>query len=119
MEILIIDHLEIVRDKPQDNFEKRVMHEFARRLGVTPKEIIEHNKKPHISEIRQLYCKLRNEMHGISYSATAREIERTHTAVIKGVKRINDLLYLKDEKVVKMWNKVKDISVLYISNDGY
>ena len=117
MEIFLIDHLEIVRNKPQDNFEKRVMSEFARRLGVTPKEIIEHNKKPHISEIRHLYCKLRNEMHGISYSAIAREIERTHTSVIKGLKRINDLLFVKDEKVVKMWNIVKDISILNMSND--
>lgn len=116
MEILIVDHFEIVGNKQLDNCYKGVMLEFTKRLGLKPKEIIEHNKKPHISEIRQLYYKLRVEMHGMSYSATGREIGRTHTAVMRGVERINDLIFWKDEKVVKMWNMVKDVSGVNITS---
>ena len=110
---IVIDYLEVVEFTLVKNNENRVLNEFAKRLKVTPKQILEHNKTPYFSEIRQLYCKLRSEMHGISYSETAREIGRTHTSVINGVKRINDLLFWKDRNIVKMWNRVKDTPGMY------
>ena len=94
--------------------ENKVMNEFANRVGVTPLQIIAHNKSAHICDIRHLYCKLRHERHGVTYAGTGREIGRTHTTVKYGVRRINDLLYLNDKKIVTMWNKVRDISGLYI-----
>ena len=64
--------------------------------------------------IRHLYCKLRCEIHGLSYSAMGREIGRADTTVKYGVKQINDLLYLKNKKTIGMWNRVKDISVTHM-----
>lgn len=92
---------------------KRVMKEFAKRLDVTPHQIMEHSKKQRISDIRNLYCKLRHDEHGVNYTATGREIGRSSATVNHGVRRINDLLSLKDEKIVKMWDMVKDISTSY------
>ena len=95
-------------------YENRVLHEFAKQLNVTPMHIIEQNKNRHISDIRQLYCKLRYEMHGANYSAIGREIGRTHTAVRYGILRINDLLFLKDRNIVTKWNRVKNIPGFYM-----
>lgn len=87
----------------------RVLNEFAKKMGVTPQEIIEQNKKNKISDIRKLYCKLRCEVHHINFSRTGREIGRSHTAVRHSLRVINDLLELNTPAVVEMWNKVKDI----------
>ena len=92
----------------------RVMIEFAKRMNVTPMEIIQHNKSANISDIRQLYCKLRHESHGVTYTATGRELDRSHTAVKYGVMHINDLLLMKDKKTVELWNKVSNISGYYL-----
>ena len=87
----------------------RVLREFAKRLGICPLQITIYNKSSGISDIRYLYCKLRCENHGLSYSAIGREINRAYPTVIYGVKRINDLLDAKDDNIVEKWNKVKDI----------
>ena len=92
-----------------EKYEKKIMNEFARRLGVTPMQIIEKNRASHITDIRHIYCKLRHDMHGLKYTAVASEIDRTPKAVKKGVIRIDDMLYVKDIKVVTMWNRVKCI----------
>ena len=97
-----------------ERIENKVMNEFARRLNVTPMEIIEHNKSSHISVVRQLYCKLRHDWHGVTYMAIGHEIGRAHTTVKYGVERINELLKSNDKKIVKMWNRVRDISGLYL-----
>ncbi len=96
------------------NSENKVMNEFAKRLNVTPRQIIEHNKSELICVIRHLYCKLRCDIHGLSYTAMGREIGRADTTVRYGVMQINDLLYLKNKKTIEMWNRVKDISVSHI-----
>ena len=96
--------------------ENKVMDEFARRLDVTPLQIKEPNKSSHICDVRHLYCKLRHDWHGVNYSATGREIGRAHTTVKYGVKRINKLLMKNDKKILKMWNRVRDISGLYVSD---
>ena len=90
--------------------ENKVLNEFAERLNVTPMQIIQQDKRSEISDIRHLYCKLRHDEHSVNYSATGREINRTHTAVRYGVKRINVLLQVKDKKTTKMWSKVENIS---------
>ena len=96
--------------------EKSIMKEFAMRLNVTPKQIMEHNKSSQICHIRYLYCKLRHEIHGVSYSATGREIGRDNTTVRYGILRINNLLSKNDPKMMEIWNTVKDISATYIAN---
>ena len=97
-----------------DYSENRVLNEFAKRLDVTPMQIIQHNKSSHICDIRHLYCKLRHDRHGETYSATGREIGRAHATVKYGVSRINDLLDMNDKKIVAMWNRVRDISGFYL-----
>jgi chromosomal replication initiation ATPase DnaA len=89
--------------------ENKVLIEFAKRMNVTPMEIIQHNKSTSISDIRHLYCKLRHENHGVNYSATGRELDRSHTAVIYAVMHINDLLLMKDKRIAEMWKRVKNI----------
>ena len=98
----------------QKESENKVIIDFAKQFNVTPMQIIQQNKRPQISDIRHLYCKLRCEKHGVSYSATAREIGRSHTAVRYAVKRINNMLCKNDEKIVAMWEKVKDVPGYYI-----
>ncbi len=87
----------------------QVMDEFARRMAVSPMEIIARNKSAQISEIRHLYCKLRHDAHGVSCSEIAREIGRTFDTVKYGVNRINDMLLIGDQRVMEMWDGVKDI----------
>ena len=91
-----------------------VMSEFAKRIGVEPKQIIERNKGTHITDIRHLYCKLRYDMHDLTYTATGREIGRSHSTVKYGVERINSLLRYNDKIIVELWNKVKNIPELYL-----
>ena len=90
--------------------ENRVMNEYAMRLNITPMEIIQYNNRAHISDIRHLYCKLRHDRHGVTYSETGREIGRAHATVKYAVMRINDLLNMNDKKIMKMWNRVRYIS---------
>ena len=106
--------MEKIKNEQLKRSENRVMNEFAKRMNVTPMQIIKHNKSSQISDIRHLYCKLRHDRHGVTYSATGREIGRAHATVKYGVMRINDLLYLNDKKIAKMWHRVRDISGLYI-----
>ena len=102
-----------------ERIENKVLSKFAKRLNVTPKQIIQHNKHSDISDIRHLYCKLRHDKHGLSYSAAGREIDRSSATARYGAMRINKLLRLNDKKTVEMWNRVKDISgyIYLINND--
>ena len=102
--------MEKIKNEQLKRSENRVMNEFAKRMNVTPMQIIKHNKSSQISDIRHLYCKLRHDRHGVTYSATGREIGRAHATVKYGVMRINDLLFLTDKKTIELWNKVRDIS---------
>ncbi|NLC49673.1 MAG: hypothetical protein GX762_04790 [Bacteroidales bacterium] len=97
-----------------ENCENWVMYEFAKRLGITPMQLIAPNKKPRISDVRQLYCKLRYELHGLTFVELGEELGRAHTTVRYGVLRINDLLRLNDKRTLAMWNRVRDISELPI-----
>lgn len=90
--------------------ENSVLHEFAKKMGVTPRQILEPNKSDYICDIRHLYCYLRCKVHKESYSAVGLEINRSHTAVSKGVKRIENLFELKYKNIEVKWNKVKNIS---------
>lgn len=102
----------IKNNRPEPTVNK-VMTEFAKRFGVSPMQIISQDTCSHISDIRHLYCKLRYECHGLTYTETAREIGRASTTVSYGVKRINNLLFLKNKKIVTMWKRVKNIGDLY------
>ena len=110
--------MEKIKNEQLKRSENRVMNEFAKRMNVTPMQIIKHNKSSQISDIRHLYCKLRHDRHGVTYSATGREIGRAHATVKYGVMRINDLLFLKDKKTIELWNKVRDISGYYLWGEG-
>lgn len=94
--------------------ENKVLMEFAKLFNVTPTEITEQNKNRHLSDIRHLYCKLRYEMHGASYSTIAREIDRTHTTVKYGIMRVNNLIHVNEKKIVTMWNRAKNIMGYYL-----
>ena len=89
--------------------DNRVLQEFAKKMGVAPKQIMEQNKSPQITEIRYLYFKLRCEMHGISFSQAGREIGRSPATVKYGVKQINYFLGSNYPKLHEMWEKIKDI----------
>lgn len=93
--------------------ENKILIEFARIIGIPPIHIIIKNQDSHICDIRHLYCKLRYDMHGQNYSKIGREINRTHTAVRYGISRINDLLFIEDEEIINIWEKVKNISGFY------
>jgi chromosomal replication initiation ATPase DnaA len=96
-----------------DTNENKVLIEFAKLLNVTPIQIIAKNKIRHICDIRQLYCKLRYEVHGATYLEIAHEIDRDLTTVRKGLMRINNLLDVDNTKIVTMWNRVKDTPGFY------
>lgn len=88
---------------------KRVLIEFTKLLNITPAQLIEENKNQIICEMRHLYCKLRCDIHKVSFATTGIEINRHCSTVGKGVRRINNLLSFEDERVVAIWNLVKDI----------
>lgn len=94
--------------------QNNVLREFAKRIGVAPKQIVERNKGACITDIRHLYCKLRYDMHGLTYTATGREIGRSHSTVKYGVERINNLLRYNDKIIVELWNRVRNIPELYL-----
>ena len=108
------ENIEAIITELLDDSENRVIKEFSKLLGIKPMQLIEQNKNRRLSDMRQLYCKLRYEMHGISYTKIGREISRSHTAVKYGVTRINDLLLIEDPEVVPMWRKVRYIPGFYL-----
>ena len=97
----------------QNESDNKVIIEFAKLFDVTPMQIIARINNQKISDIRHLFCKLRCENHGLSYTETGREIGRTPATVRYAVRRINDLLSLNDLKIVEMWDKVKGIPGYY------
>ena len=103
--------MEIINLELQESNENRIINEFAKRLQISPLQLIEQNKNRRISDARQLYCKLRYDRHGLSYKELGHELDRAHTTVRYGVLRINNLL-LNDKRILTMWNMVKDISEL-------
>lgn len=107
-------HMKTIKNETLERNENWVMNEFAKRFDVNPMQIIEQNKSAHICSIRHLYCKLRHDKHGISYSATGREIGRCHSTVKYAVTRINKLLLVNNKRMIAMWNKVRDISESYL-----
>ena len=94
--------------------ENNVLIEFAKRFNIAPELIILPNKASEISELRQLYCKLRHENHGLNLAATGREINRKHSTVRYAVKRINELLQTKDPRTEALWKRVEDIPGFYM-----
>ena len=84
-------------------------------LNVTPMQIIEKNKNREISVIRILYYKLRYDMHGESFTEIGRETDRYYTTVRRGIERANELLSY-DKQTIQMWNSIKSIPGLYLSN---
>ena len=99
---------------PLEVTENKVLIEFAKLMGVTPIQIKAKNKIRQMSDMRHLYCKLRYEMHSVTYSAIGREIDRHAATVRYGVVRINNMLLLNDRKIVAMWNRIKDIPGFYL-----
>ena len=108
----------ISKNHPLKDIENKVLIEFTKQFYVTPTQIIEKNKKRHMCDIRHVYCKLRYEMHGATFSDIAHEIDRTYTSVRSGVMRINNLLEANDHKIVAMWNRVKDIEGCFYVEQG-
>ena len=79
-------------NKTLERTENKVLIEFAKLMGVTPTQIKAKNKIRQMSDMRHLYCKLRYEMHSVTYSAIGREIDRQAATVRYGVMRITPLL---------------------------
>lgn len=88
--------------------EHEVLVEYTRRVGVTPIELIEPNKSMEICDLRCLYYKLRHENHGLKYTKIEEEVNRHHTTISRGVKRIS-IVIKYDERIAACWEKVKDI----------
>ena len=103
-----------MKTKPLNHNENSVLHEFAKRLNITPMQIIEQNRKSSITDVRHLYCTLRRQCHGATYSDTALEISRSPATVKYAVARITDLLRMGDKKITALWDKVKDIPGCYL-----
>ena len=93
--------------------ENKALIEFAKLLNVTPTDITAKSKCSDITDIRHLYCKLRYEMHGLTYLRIGCEIGRHHSTVRYGILRINNLLFYNDKNISAMWNRVKDILAFY------
>ena len=89
--------------------ENQILIEYANLANATPMQIIEQNRTARITEIRHTYCLLRRDRHGATFAQIGKEINRTPETVQHAVIRIRILLKFKDERVTKLWNKVKDI----------
>lgn len=99
--------------------EAKIIEVFALLMGVTPAQIIKKNKSSQITNIRHLYCKLRHEMHGANCSVIGREINRSHSAVKRGIVRINKLILKKDKNILSMWERVKHIPEIFVHPRWY
>ena len=110
---LKIKLMETITENQLEISQNKVIDEFAKRLEVTPMQIIERNTKSSISDIRHLYCALRYQCHGATYSDIASEIDRSPATVMYAVRRITDLLNMGDKKITALWRKVKDIPGYY------
>ena len=95
--------------KKEKECNREVLIEFANRLNITPADLIKSDKSMIICEIRQLYCKLRCEIHNQKRETVGLEINRHISSVGRSLKRINNLLSYEDERVVAIWELVKDI----------
>ena len=81
--------------------------EFSKAVCV-PELMILSRHRGTISDIREVYWLLLFE-NGFNYCEIGRLCERTHAAVLSGIKRVKGLLEKGDEKITKLYELTKNI----------
>lgn len=56
-------------------------------LGITKEELLEHNRKQHIVDARQIFVAIAKDKLGMSYFKIAKYLERDHTTCMSLYKR--------------------------------
>lgn len=85
--------------------------EFSKRTNIPIKDILGRCRKPQIADVRHLYWKLLHEQKKYGWSKIARLNDVSHSSVIHGVNKVNTLLEIKDNRLTKLWDEVKDIEI--------
>ncbi len=83
--------------------------EFSERTGFSVDEILGTSRKKELAAVRQLYWKLLREAGEFSYSEIAALSDRSHATVLHGVRVPTERIEVRDELVLPMWEKVKDL----------
>jgi len=87
-----------------------MINEFSKAIGVIPEKIIGDSRDPEVSCARQLYWKILREKRRYTYREIGEMNDRDTSTVLLGIKRINGLLYSRDELALTMWDKVKHLN---------
>lgn len=83
--------------------------EFSERTGLSVDEILGASRKKEVVAARQLYWKLLREAGEFSYSEIGSLSGREHGTIIHGVRVATERIEVRDELVLPMWEKVKDL----------
>jgi chromosomal replication initiation ATPase DnaA len=84
--------------------------EFSQTLRVPVAYIVGPSREKLISTARQLYWKVLRDNKGYTLQEIAEMTNRkSHATVISGLKRINNLIDVKDKPAIEMWRKVKHL----------
>lgn len=87
-----------------------MIKEFSKLTGIAPERILGDDRSPEVSCARQLYWKILREKRRYTYREIGEMNSRDTSTILLGLKRINGLLYSRDELALTTWNKVKHLN---------
>ena len=82
--------------------------EFSAKTGISVEDILGRRRTARIAEAREMYYYVLL-LNGFPVTEIARLTERSHCAVISGIKRIKSLLDSNDMAAARLLYPVKDI----------
>lgn len=85
-----------------------MIEKFARITGYRIDDILGYNNKPDVCSARFVYWRLLY-LNGYCKSTIARICGRNHATVLSGLKRVEDLISIKDPFVCELVEKTKNI----------
>lgn len=90
----------------------------SKATGITMQELYSPSRLRSIVQARMFYFKYAREYSVLPYSVIGKTLNRDHTTVLYGIRKINNLLSLKHEKYLRNINETIEnmLNELIISN---
>ena len=82
---------------------EKLLERVAETTGTTKEEIISRNREVDLVDIRGIFCYIARSA-GIPSQKIGESINRTHAAVLHASKRTEDLVRIKDKRIIGILN---------------
>lgn len=92
-------------------FLEELLNRVSEATGATKEEIISHNRETDLVDIRSIYCYIARSA-GIPSHKVGASIQRTHATVLRAAKRTEDLVRIKDRRILGILECLKKSDVI-------